>query len=248
MRRRRAATAGTWGGVATTTPVPPRGAPRSAAIAAAARLSSAPDTLMPGAMPRPDHLLPRATRAGRVAQSATARAAGRVGAGTARRRVTVRAVLRFARKHWHRLVALAIIGVALTMSVLAVRPVLFAGSLPSTAPLAGTTADARARALLRTGLGGGRSLLAVRHSYANITPSMLSARSYDVPVVAGSTSARVGEVSMRVTGSATLTLATAVDAGRCAFARDSASGTRFAIVATASCRAIAAPARGWRSS
>ncbi|MDQ1385176.1 MAG: hypothetical protein QOG65_2555 [Actinomycetota bacterium] len=203
---------------------------------------------MPGAMPRPDHLLPRATRACRVAQSATARAARPVGTGNARRRVTARAVLRFARKHWHRLVVLTVIGVALTMSVLAVRPVLFAGSSPSTAPVAGTPADARAKALLRTALGGGRSLLAARHSYANITPSMLSARSYDVPVVAGSTSARVGEVSMRVAGSATLTLATAVDAGRCAFARDSASGTRFAIVATASCRAIAAPARGWRSS
>jgi hypothetical protein len=132
------------------------------------------------------------------------------------------------------------------MSVLAVRPVVFAGS-PSTAPAARTTADARATALLRTVLGGGHSLLATRHTYANVSPSMLSARSYDVPVVAGTTSARVGEVSMRVTRSVTLTLATAVDTGRCAFARDGASGTQFAIVAMTNCRATGAPARGWRS-
>jgi hypothetical protein len=144
-------------------------------------------------------------------------------------------------------VVLAIIAVALTMSVLAVRPVLFTGSPPSTAPASGTTSAARATALLRTVLGGGRALLAARHSYANVSPALLSARSYDVPVVAGTTSARVGEVSMRVTGTATLTLATPVDSGRCAFARDGGSGTRFAIVASANCGAIAAPAEGWRS-
>jgi hypothetical protein len=76
---------------------------------------------------------------------------------------------------------------------------------------------------------------------------MFSARSYDAPVVAGTTSARVGEVSMRVTGSASVMLATPVEAGRCAFARDGASGTQFAVVVMANCRAIAAPARGWRS-
>jgi hypothetical protein len=243
--RRRAALRGVQGAVATA-PTASSGAP-ARAIGAAALLSGPPDTLLPGAMPRPDHLLPRATAAGRATESATGPAisARPHAPRSARRRVSTPAALAFARRHWHRLVVLTIIGAALTMSALAVRPVVFSGASSSNAP--GVTADGRATALLRTVLGGGYSLLAARHSYVDVSPSMLSARSHHVPVVAATTSARRGEVSMRVTGSATLTLATPVDAGRCAFARDVASVTQFAVVATKDCRAAAAPARGWRS-
>jgi hypothetical protein len=229
-------------GAVATAPAGSSGAPASA-FGAAALPSSPPDTLLPGAMPRPDHLLPRATAAGRAATGSATEPAP--APRPARPRVSTPAVLAFARRHWHRLVVLAIIGAALTMSMLAVRPVVFSSS--SSAKVRPVTADARATALLRTVLGGGYSLLAVRHSYADVSASMLSARSHHVPVVAATSSARSGEVSMRVTGSATLTLATPVDAGRCAFARDVASVTQFAIVATRNCRAAAAPARGWRS-
>jgi hypothetical protein len=66
-------------------------------------------------------------------------------------------------------------------------------------------------------------------------------------VVSSTTRSRVGQVSMRVTSAAVLTLATPADPQRCVFARDEprTSTTRFATVRTADCRAAAAPAKGW---
>lgn len=149
------------------------------------------------------------------------------------------------RKNWRRLLVLAIVAVALTISGIAAWPVVF-HSDAATAPT-DVAQEARATNLLRTVSGAGRTLFAAHHTYAKLSRTALSAGSYNVRVVASTVRARLGEVSMRVTNSAVLTLATPADAQRCVFARDepAKSAAQFATIRTADCRADAAPARGW---
>jgi hypothetical protein len=196
-----------------------------------------PDTLLPGSMTRPDNLLPHATRSTPVQRPVPTP----VHAGT-RMRTRVAAFAKAQRRH---LLAIVIVGVALTMSLIAAWPVVFGGDTPSAATSAAD--QARATGVLRTVVGGGRTLFAPRHSFAQVSPSALSARSHDVPVVAATARARTGEVSMRVTSPGVLTLATPADTKRCVFARDepATSGTQFVTIPTADCRAASAPAQGW---
>ena len=189
--------------------------------------SSAPDTLLPGALPRLDSLLPRPQR------SSGARAHVETRAPKDRR---------------YRLV-IAVAGVALTVGLLALWPVVFKSD---TRPAASSTAQqeqARATNLLRTVVGGARTLFAPRRSFTEVSPAALRARSRDTPIVASATKARAGEVSIRVTSAAVLTLATPADAQRCVFARDEPekARTQFVTVRTAECRAASAPATGWSS-
>ena len=97
--------------------------------------------------------------------------------------------------------------------------------------------------MLRTVVGGARTLFAPRRSFTEVSPSSLRTRSRDTPIVASATKARAGEVSMRVTSAAVLTLATPADAQRCVFARDEPerAGTQFVTIRTAECRAASAP-------
>ena len=97
-----------------------------------------------------------------------------------------------------------------------------------------------------TVVGGARTLFATRHSFAEVSPSELRARSHNVPIVAWTTNARPGVVSMRGT-TTLLTLATPANAKRCVFARDEPgkAGVQFVTLATADCRAAAAPDAGW---
>jgi hypothetical protein len=196
-----------------------------AAAADAAFRSSAPDTLLPGALARPDNFVPRPPR------STGARAR----------------VATLAPKERRYLLVTAVAGVALTIGLLAVWPVVFSSgtSPPSTAQ----QEQARATSLLRTVVGGARTLFAPRRSFTQLSPSALRARSRDTPIVASATKARAGEVSMRVTSAAVLTLATPADAQRCVFARDEPekARTQFVTVRTAECRAASAPATGWSS-
>jgi hypothetical protein len=194
-----------------------------------------PDTLLPGAMPRPDNLLPRATRSAPVQRPLPAQV--RTGM-----RPRVAAFAKAQRRH---VLAIVIVGVALTMSLIAAWPVVFSGDTPSAATNAAD--QARATGLLRTVVGGGRTLFAPRHSFAQVSPSALRARSHNVPVVAAAARARAGEVSMRVTSPGVLTLATPADTKRCVFARDepAKSGTQFVTIRTADCRAASAPTQGW---
>ena len=152
------------------------------------------------------------------------------------------------RRHWRHGLVLVIVAVALTMSLVAVWPVVFGAG--SASPASSAVADARASGLLRTVVGGGRTLFTPHRSFAGLTPAQLSAYSYHVPVVASTVVARVGAVSMSVTSATTLTLATAATADRCVFARDEPAtpDTQFVTVATRDCRAAAAPAKGWKSS
>jgi hypothetical protein len=224
----------------TETSNPTTSATAAAAAAVVAFPSPTPDTLLPGAMPRPDNLLPRATRS-RPAPVAAAHPP----AGARARFSAVARAGAVAREHWRRVVVLVIVAVALVMSLVAVRPVVFGADAAPTASSAAQ--QARATSLLRTVVGGGRTLFAPKHSFARVSASALSAHSYKVPVVSSDRIARAGQVSMRVTSAAVLTLATPADARRCVFARDEprASKTQFAIVPTAECRAAAAPAKGW---
>jgi len=220
---------------AVATRAPSTSTPAPTAIGAAAFGSSRRDNLLPGALPRPDHLLPRATRTRPVRPPA--RPSGAARAGT--RLGTV------AGKHWRRILVLVVVAVALVASLFAVWPVVFH---TDTTPAAASTAQyARATGLLRTVVGGGRTLFATHQSFGHMSAAQLSARSYKVPVVSAATPARVGQVSMRVTSAAVLTLATPADAQRCVFARDEprAAGTRFVTVRTTDCRAAAAPTKGW---
>jgi hypothetical protein len=207
------------------------------AIAAPAFGSSRPDNLLPGAMPRPDNLLSRASRPRPIPPPAppsrSAKARTRVGA--------------IAGKHWRRILVLVVVAIALVVSLVEVWPVVFRSDAT---PAASSAAQyARATALLRTVAGGGRTLFAPNRSFAGVSPAQLSARSYKVAIVASTTRARVGQVSMRVTSATVMTLATPADAQRCVFARDEplASGTRFVTVRTADCRAAQAPAAGWNT-
>jgi hypothetical protein len=244
LARRRSAAA-----LATRAPGAPGSTSKAAAAAAAlASRTSTPDTLLPGAIPRPDNLLPRATRSRSAAPVSASPSARTV--GSARPGLSVRAGNRagtIVGKHWRRILVLAIVGVALVMSLVAAWPVVFDGG---PAPAASNvSAPARATSLLRTVVGGGRTLFASGHSFARVSPSALSARSFKVPIVASTQVARAGQVSMRITSASTLTLATPADGQRCVFARDepAKAGTRFVTVRTADCRAAAAPATGWSS-
>ena len=145
------------------------------------------------------------------------------------------------------MLVLVVVAAALTMSLIAVWPVVF--STKSNASFAPSSAaqEKVATAVLRTVVGGGRTLYAPHQSFARVTPAALSASAYRVPVVGPDTATRSGTVSMRVTSAKVLTLATPADAERCVFARDepAGAGTRFVTVRTGTCRASAAPARGW---
>jgi len=142
-------------------------------------------------------------------------------------------------------VVLAIVGVALTMSLVAVRPVVFSRGVSS--PASSAHRDARATALLRTVVAGGRALYAPKQSFAKVSPSALSAHAYHVRIVGASAAARSGQVSMRIAGAKVMVLATPADADHCVFARDEPGrwGTRFVTVRTGVCSAAAAPAQGW---
>lgn len=221
-------------------PTTPIATAAAAAGAPAAFRESPSDTLIPGAMPRPDNLLPRPARA----KAAPARVQHHVHAPAD----TVTRAASMGRSHWRHILVLAIVAVALTTSLVAVWPVVFRAN--SSSPASSAVADARASGLLRTVVAGGRTLFAPHRSFAGLSPAQLSARSYHVPVVASTAVARAGAVSMSVTSAATLTLATPATADRCVFARDEPAtpGTEFVTVATRDCRAAAAPAQGWKSS
>ena len=144
------------GPAAASAPTPPR-------LAAAAASGARPaDTLLPGALPRPDNLLPRATR--RRPRAARGRRGRRRIAASRRivRRIVRRSPHRFAREHWRRILVLAVVAVALTLSLVAVWPVLFRSeSRPAAREhRAASAREARATGLLRTVVGGGRTLFA----------------------------------------------------------------------------------------
>ena len=230
LARRRAAA------VATRAPAATSMSKAATAAAALAHQSSTPDTLLPGALPRPDHLLPRATRPRAPAPASPSTRAARSDRAGSRAGAIVG-------KHWRRILVLAIVVVALVMSLVAAWPVVFDSSA---APPA-SSAETRSITLLRTVIGGGRTLYAPAQSFARLSPSTLSAHSYKVPIVASTQVAHVGQVSMQVTSPSVLTLATPADAPRCVFARDEpgGTGTRYVTVRTTDCRAGAAPASGW---
>jgi hypothetical protein len=195
-----------------------------AAIKAAAR-NGPPSAPPPTASSRADHLVPGPTRPG---------LATRLGA--------------LAGRNWRRILVLAVVAIALTLSIVAVWPVLFRSDSSPTVSKS-SAQEAVATFLLRTVVGGGRGLFAPHHSFANMSPSALSARSYHVPVVASTKVAPAGAVSMRIDSPSRITLASPADSERCVFARDepTAAGTRFVTVRTSDCRAGAAPAQGWIS-
>ena len=145
------------------------------------------------------------------------------------------------------MLGVVVVAVALTMSVVAVWPVFFSSDSTSPTKSVSAAQEAVATDLLRTVVGGGRTLWSPHHSFAKLTPATLSAYSYRVPVVASTKSARSGAVSLRVNSAKMITLASPADAERCVFARDepAAAGTRFVTVRTRVCRANAAPATGW---
>jgi hypothetical protein len=226
-----------------------------AAVAAAAR-NGPHDTLLPGALPRPDNLLPRPTRSAPTpppaptpSRESTRRPkAKRTRRGRRKRAPLGTRVSTSARKHWRRILVLLVVGVALTMSLIAAWPVVFStDNHPNIAP-SSAAQELVATGVLRTVVGGGRSLYAPRNSFAQVTPTVLSAYSYRVPVVGPKTVAHIGTVSLQVNSPAVLTLATPVQGGRCVFARDEPTKARtlFLTVRTASCRASAAPTRGWK--
>lgn len=188
-------------------------------VAAAAFRRSPPDTLLPGAWTRPDNLLPRA------------------GPSTPARR---------ARARTYRRPVLVGVGVCvvIALSLVAVLPAVFSSG--TTSATASASQQLRATGLLRTVIGGAAILFTQHHSFANVSPSALGARSQHIPVVGATTDARAGAVSMRVTGNV-LTLASPANARNCVFARDEPenSETLFVTVRTSDCRAASPPAGGW---
>ncbi len=251
--QRRLAAAGGRAGMANVA-APPRPPAPMAAAAAAARSGPA-DTLLPGALPRPDNLLPRPVR-GAATSAAPASAPDDIGTSrAARERARAQArispvarAVAFARVHWRRIVVSAVVAVTLTFSVTAVWPVLFKSNASNTPfPAAAAARESIATKLLRTVSDGGRALYAPGHTYPEVTPSVLSSFSSNVPIVDAKTLATPGHVSMQLNSARMLTLATPVDAERCVFARDEpAKGkTQFVTVRSTNCRAIAAPTKGW---
>jgi hypothetical protein len=158
-------------------------------------------------------------------------------------------VRRLTLRHWRRLVVLVVVGIALSLSIVAVWPVLFRSEASKSSTSVRAAQEAVATDLLRTVVGGGRSYWSSHHSFAGIAPATLSNFSYAVPVVTATTNARAGAVSLRVDNAGAITLATPADSDRCVFARDepAAARTRFVTMHTHSCRASAAPATGWTS-
>ena len=222
-------------------PAPPRSP--AAEMAASIARDAPTDTLLPGALPRRDNLLPRATA--RPAAPPQARPApGRAPVRTATRAGRAHALTAFARRHWRRALVTAIVAVALTMSLFAVWPVVFSASSTGTGSAAAQ--ETRATSLLRTVATGAHALYAPKHTFATVTPKTLAARSHGVKVVAATTVARVGQVSMRA-ASSSMTIATPADSSHCVFAivRASSARTQFATVKTATCRAQSAPKTGW---
>jgi hypothetical protein len=221
--------------------VPPRtpakGAPRAAATVAEPVFgSSVPDTLLPGALARPDNLLPRPPHSAPARPMVPARAVAThpVGVGE------------LVQAHWRHLVAIVVVGGALTMGLVALWPVVFGSDGSSAASRRAQQEQVRATTLLTTVVGGARTLFATRHTFAELSPAELRARSHNVPIVAWTTNARLGEVSMRGT-TTLLTLATPANAKRCVFARDEPgkAGVQFVTLPTADCRAASAPDAGW---
>jgi len=215
---------------------PSKGAPRAAAAVAEPVFGSpAPDTLLPGALARPDNLLPRAPHSAPALPVVPARAVAthHVGVGG------------MVQAHWRHLVAIVVVGGALTTGLVALWPVVFGSDGPSASRRA-QQEQVRATTLLTTVVGGARTLFATRHTFAEVSPSELRARSHNVPIVAWTTNARPGVVSMRGT-TTLLTLATPADAKHCVFARDEPgkSGVQFVTLPTAACRAASAPDAGW---
>jgi len=233
-----------------------------AAVAAAAR-NGPPDTLLPGALPRPDNLIPRATRSKSASAAAPAAPtastptklvrppkAKRVRRGRRKRAPLGQRILTTARKNWRRLLVLAIVAVALTMSLVAAWPVVFSTDTHAKAAPSSAAQELVATGVLRTVVGGARSLYAPHNSFASVTPPILSAYSYRVPVVGPTKSAHIGTVSMKVNGPKVLTLATPAQGGRCVYARDEPTKARTLFVtvhAAKTCRAAAAPKRGWKT-
>ena len=253
--QRRLAAAGGRAGMANVAAPPRQPAPMTAAAVAAAARSGPADTLLPGALPRPDNLLPRPVRGAATSAPAaparndigTSRAARERARAQARISPVARAV-GFARVHWRRIVVSAVVAVTLTVSVAAVWPVLFKSNANNTPfPAAAAAREAIATKLLRTVSDGGRALYAPGQAYPEVTPSALSSFSSNVPIVDAKTLATPGHVSMQLNSARMLTLATPVDAERCVFARDEpAKGkTQFVTVRSTNCRAIAAPIKGW---
>ena len=241
LTRRRSAK----GGSAVATPARPASTPSN--VAGASFRRSPPDTLLPGASSRPDNLLPRASPSA-PAQRAAQHAAGalaRAGIGGTRGDVAARAGAR-ARTYRRPLLVSVGVGVVITLSLVAVLPAVFGSG--TTSATASAAQQLRATRLLRTVIGGGAILFAQHHSFADASPSALSARSQHVPVVGGTTDARAGVVSVRVTGNV-LTLASPANARSCVFARDEPenSETVFVTVRTTACRAASAPAGGWHA-
>jgi len=165
-----------------------------AAIKAAAR-NGPPREPHPTAPPRADHLVP--------------------GRGSRRTELATR-LGTLAGRNWRRILVLVVVAIALTSSIVAVWPVLFRSN--SSPKISKSSAqEAVATDLLRTVVGGGRGLFATRHSFANMLPSTLSARSFHIPVVASTKVAPTGAVSMRIDGPSRMTLATPADFERCVF-------------------------------
>jgi hypothetical protein len=150
-------------------------------------------------------------------------------------------------RHWRRILVLAVVGIALATSLVAVWPVMFRSSPHTSAPPTSVAQEAVATDLLKTVIGGGRAFFATGSSFAPATPAALSTLSFRVPIVASTIVARSGTVSMRVDSRSEITFATPADNERCVFARDQPAKplTQFVTVRTPNCRASTAPASGW---
>ncbi len=216
-----------------TAPTLAAGPTSSALVAIAAARRNGP----PGSTPQ--HLAPAAlTRPSVAVLSPAARAPrdplrARLGASASR--------------HWRRIVVFGVVGVALVMSLVAAWPVVFRPGPTSSAPSPSAARAAVAADLLYTVIGGERALFATRNSLVGATPANVSRLSYRVPVVAATTVAQDGVVSMHVDNARQVTLATPADAERCVFARDRPVKQidLYVTVHMRNCRASAAPTTGW---
>ena len=159
------------------------------------------------------------------------------------------ALTRYARQHWRRILVLTVVAVALTMSVIAVWPVLF--STDANGPsFAAANAAQETRRDRPAPHRRRRRAHAVR-ARPDRSPSLTPSDAQLVLVPRSRSSVRDDgrdrrQVSMRVNSPKALTLATPADANRCVFARDEpAKGeTQFVTVRTTDCRADRAPDQG----
>ena len=104
----------------------------------------------------------------------------------------------------------------------------------------------QAEALLRRVAVAAAPAYAPHHSFSTVTPSSL-AHAARLTVVPETTSARAGEVSMKIASPTRLVTATPATKTTCLFALDDAGVVRFAITAGGQCRAALAPLDGWGS-